>query len=305
MSRRRREVLFPSMSVGNVCGVAKPRRLGHGADNRTIDTGPSILPNVFGIFQAYYKSHQLPQEGADKIACIGFIQLFLIFAMGAVLRPAAVLYVFAIMMTSFCTKYWQFMPTQGVLTGLANGVTTGGSTGGAARRGHGDGRRGLRARRHLFAWAGMFVPVFLIPTFAITKGVDSSLASYLVAITDGASIFGRVNILIAASAATGLVVLFWPKVEATTGIIAFSAVSGGSVAGTLCTDHPEHRHLYGRGHGHRFVFRLCWPSGRRRHSGWVSRLPRAGLLQRRPDHIRCLAGRVGKYKSPVGLFGKT
>lgn len=63
-------------------------------------------------------------------------------------------------------------------------------------------------------------------------------AGHLVAIINGASIFrriipgvlgdrvGRANILIAASAATGLFVLCGSKVEATNGIAAFSAIFG-------------------------------------------------------------------------------
>lgn len=43
--------------------------------------------NVFGIFQAYYQINQLPHEGASRIAWIGSIQAFLIFATGAVGGP--------------------------------------------------------------------------------------------------------------------------------------------------------------------------------------------------------------------------
>src|SRR3546814_2856995 len=43
-----------------------------------------------------------------------------------------------------------------------------------------------------FAMIGMFVPLFLIPTYAITRGMGDTLASYLVAIINGASVFGRV-----------------------------------------------------------------------------------------------------------------
>lgn len=39
-----------------------------------------------------------------------------------VIRPAAVSYLFAIMMTSICTKYWHFMLAQGLLTGLTTGL---------------------------------------------------------------------------------------------------------------------------------------------------------------------------------------
>lgn len=41
--------------------------------------------------------------------------------MNQVIRPAAVVYVFAVMMTSLCTQYWQFMLAQGILTGISMG----------------------------------------------------------------------------------------------------------------------------------------------------------------------------------------
>ena len=43
--------------------------------------------NAFGIFQAYYTFEQLPNEGADRIAWIGSVQAFLMFATGAVGGP--------------------------------------------------------------------------------------------------------------------------------------------------------------------------------------------------------------------------
>jgi len=43
--------------------------------------------NSFGVFQAYYQFHQMPNEPADNIAWIGGIQAFLIFAAGSVGGP--------------------------------------------------------------------------------------------------------------------------------------------------------------------------------------------------------------------------
>lgn len=43
--------------------------------------------NSFGVFQAYYQFHQMPNEPADNIAWIGGIQAFLIFAVGSVAGP--------------------------------------------------------------------------------------------------------------------------------------------------------------------------------------------------------------------------
>jgi MFS family permease len=111
-----------------------------------------------------------------------------------------------------------------------------------------------------FAMVGMFVPMFLIPTYAITKGMNETLANYLIAVLNGASIFGRVipgvlgdkfgriNTLIVAALATGVIVFAWPFAESTAAIVVVTVVfgfwsgaiiSGGSVAVTICTDDPK------------------------------------------------------------------
>jgi hypothetical protein len=43
--------------------------------------------NSFGVFQAYYMSHQLEDHNPDEISWIGSLQAFLIFASGAVGGP--------------------------------------------------------------------------------------------------------------------------------------------------------------------------------------------------------------------------
>jgi hypothetical protein len=43
--------------------------------------------NTFGVFQAYYMYHQLPEHSADEISWIGSIQTFFMLAMGAVGGP--------------------------------------------------------------------------------------------------------------------------------------------------------------------------------------------------------------------------
>ncbi|RMJ09485.1 hypothetical protein CDV36_010901, partial [Fusarium kuroshium] len=68
--------------------------------------------NSFGVLQEYYMTHQLRGESADKVAWIGSMSTFIQFAAGAiggpmfdrfgvrVIRPAALCYIFATMMTS-------------------------------------------------------------------------------------------------------------------------------------------------------------------------------------------------------------
>ncbi|KLU93027.1 hypothetical protein MAPG_11968, partial [Magnaporthiopsis poae ATCC 64411] len=90
--------------------------------------------NSFGVFQSYYMHHQLQNHSPDDISWIGSIQVFLVFLSGAiggpifdrygawVIRPAAVVYVLSVMLTSICTEYWHFVLAQGVLSGISNGL---------------------------------------------------------------------------------------------------------------------------------------------------------------------------------------
>ncbi|TQS33141.1 hypothetical protein Golomagni_06524, partial [Golovinomyces magnicellulatus] len=90
--------------------------------------------NSFGTFEQYYITHQLQGESASKVSWIGSLAAFLQFLTGLVsgpcfdrfgakmLRPAALLYVFAVMMLSICKVYWHFMLVQGVLMGILMGV---------------------------------------------------------------------------------------------------------------------------------------------------------------------------------------
>ncbi|KAB5523835.1 riboflavin transporter MCH5 [Coniochaeta sp. 2T2.1] len=300
--------------------------------------------NSFGVFQAYYLSHQLQNETPDRIAWIGSLQNFLIFASGViggplfdrfgakVLYPASVLYALAVMLTSLCSKYWHFMLCQGVLTGVSQGLVLfpamsampqwfnkkRGAAMGLAIAGSSLGGvvfpialgKMLNESDIGFGWSirvcgfimvpilvfsclavkarlpprktnfllpsafknvlydvlvasvfclliGMFVPLIFIPTYAIQHGVNPTLASYLVAMLNGASIFGRIlpgiaadrvgrlNVLAAMGASTGILVFVWPQVSGTAGIIVFSIffgftsgaiVSGATVAISMCPD---------------------------------------------------------------------
>ncbi|KAI3559231.1 riboflavin transporter MCH5 [Colletotrichum abscissum] len=301
--------------------------------------------NSFGVFQAYYTRHQLSNHTPDDISWIGSIQAFLVFASGAiggpifdrygawVIRPAAIVYIFSVMMTSLCNEYWHFMLAQGVLSGLSNGLIMfpamaatpqyfkrrRGAAMGLAIAGSSLGavvfpivlselldtlgfgwavricgfimmpfllyssvavRARLPPRRsQFFIWkafrqplflcltggvclmfVGMFIPFFYLPTFGIDHGLSPSLASYLVAVINGASIpgriipgvlgdkFGRINILFTAGLLTAISILCWPKAVTEAGIIGFAAaygltsgaiISGGSVVFTLCPKTPK------------------------------------------------------------------
>lgn len=88
--------------------------------------------NSFGVFEAYYAEDQLAGEGETTIAWIGAISIFFIFAVAVVsgplldfFGPGLMLYVgaigtvFAMMMTSLCTKLYQFILAQGICLGVS------------------------------------------------------------------------------------------------------------------------------------------------------------------------------------------
>ncbi|CAG8942994.1 unnamed protein product [Penicillium salamii] len=281
--------------------------------------------NSFGVFQEYYLSHQLKGQPADKVAWIGSLSTFLQLAAGAVggplfdrygawvIRPAAVLYVFALMMTSLCEQYWQFMLAQGVLLGISMGflqfpsmaavmqyfdkniaaalgaAVAGSSIGGvvipialskmlnSTSLGFGWSVRiigfvvtpllafsclTVKARlpprktsfyilsaftkidfcllvaAMFFMFFGFFTPLFYMPTYAVTRGMDATLASYLLAILNAASTFGRVipgvladkfgrlNVLSTGGIITGIIIFCMNKPESNPALIVYSIIFG-------------------------------------------------------------------------------
>lgn len=85
---------------------------------------------------------------------------------------------------------------------------------------------------------GVFIPIFYLPTYAVEHGMSSNLSFYLASIVNGASFFGRVipgitadrfgpfNMLFAAAASTGILILCWPSATTNAGIIVFAVVFG-------------------------------------------------------------------------------
>ncbi|CAP74170.1 Pc14g00290 [Penicillium rubens Wisconsin 54-1255] len=93
--------------------------------------------NSFGIFQEYYTKNQLSSSPTSTIAWLGAIAIFLLFAIsvgaGAMLDifgPTLMVYVgsfgcvFALMMTSLCHEFYQFLLAQGVVLGISMGMAT-------------------------------------------------------------------------------------------------------------------------------------------------------------------------------------
>lgn len=92
----------------------------------------SGMVNSFGVFQTYYESHILLNENASRISWIGSLQGCLSLLVGALTGPlfdlgyfrhmilfGTLLLSFALMMTSLCDEYWQFMLAQSLCFGLA------------------------------------------------------------------------------------------------------------------------------------------------------------------------------------------
>ncbi|KAH6851060.1 major facilitator superfamily domain-containing protein [Chaetomium sp. MPI-CAGE-AT-0009] len=308
--------------------------------------------NSFGVFQAYYMAHQLHDQTPDNVAWIGSLMSFIQFAGGLVagplfdrygawvIRPGAVLYVFALMMTSICKEYWQFMLAQGVLTGLAMSVmqvpafaavsqyfdkkraaaiglvVSGSSIGGivfpiALSKMLNDSTLGFGWSVRIMAFAitpllafacftitarfpprqtnffmmsafkevrflvviaaawccfiGMFAPLFFLPTYAILRGINPTFASYLLAIVNGASTFGRIipgiladkfgklNVFGLGGILTGVIVLCMNSAVSTAGLVVYAIafgftsgtiISGSSAALSICTDDPRNLGTY-------------------------------------------------------------
>ncbi|KAJ7882538.1 MFS general substrate transporter [Mycena olivaceomarginata] len=91
--------------------------------------------NAFGTFQAWYAEHQLSHLEPSTIAWIGSLQLWVFFFSGGpigrlfdvygprwIMIIGSVVYVFAIMMTSISTQYYQYLLAHGVLFGLGVGM---------------------------------------------------------------------------------------------------------------------------------------------------------------------------------------
>lgn len=91
-----------------------------------------------------------------------------------------------------------------------------------------------------FMLLGTFVPLFYIPTYAVSRGMDPTLASYLLAIINAASTFGRVipgiladkfgrlNMFAFGAIITSIVIFCWNKTESTAALVVYSIAIGFS-----------------------------------------------------------------------------
>ncbi|KAJ5652723.1 hypothetical protein N7507_010149 [Penicillium longicatenatum] len=93
--------------------------------------------NSFGVFEDYYATAQLAHESQSTIGWLGAMAIFFLFlistvagAMLDVFGPKLMIWtgsvgtVFAVMMTSLCTEFYQFLLAQGILLGISMALAT-------------------------------------------------------------------------------------------------------------------------------------------------------------------------------------
>lgn len=85
---------------------------------------------------------------------------------------------------------------------------------------------------------GFFVPFFYISTYAVSLGMSSSLAFYLVSIVNAASLFGRIlpgivadrwgrfNMLVVSAFTAGIVAFCWSAAMSVAGLVVWAAAYG-------------------------------------------------------------------------------
>lgn len=114
-------------------------------------------------------------------------------------------------------------------------------------------------------FVGLFTPLFYLPTYAVSRGIETTLASYMLAILNAASTFGRIipgiladkfgrlNMLSIAGVMNGIVVLCFDQPKSTAGLVVYAVVfgftsgmiiSGASAAFTLCPKDPRDMGTY-------------------------------------------------------------
>lgn len=116
-----------------------------------------------------------------------------------------------------------------------------------------------------FMMMGMWTPIFYIPVYAVSRGMNPLLASYLLAMINGSSTFGRIipgiladklgrlNMFAFAGTATGIMVFCINEPTTNAGIIVYSVffgfvsgtiVSAGSAAISGCTKDARNMGTY-------------------------------------------------------------
>lgn len=128
-----------------------------------------------------------------------------------------------------------------------------------------DARFLLVVAAFFFASIGMFTPLFYLPTYAVTRGVEATMAGYLLAILNAASTFGRVipgvladrygriNALLTGCFGTGIIIFCFSAAKTEAALIVYavfvgffsgSITSAGSAAISICCPNPRDMGTY-------------------------------------------------------------
>lgn len=89
-----------------------------------------------------------------------------------------------------------------------------------------------------FGFAGMYIPMFYIQTYAIQQGIDKELAFYLLSVLNAGSTFGRIipnyladrvgpfNVILWCCACSTVLIFCWIRITSQSGLIAFCVLYG-------------------------------------------------------------------------------
>lgn len=188
-----------------------------------------------------------------------------------------------------------------------------------------DGLYSLIVIALFFMLIGMFVPLFYISTYAVSRGIDATLASYLVAILNAASTFGRIipgvladkfgrlNAFTIGGLATGIVVFCFNEAKSEAALVVYSLavgfasgtiVSGASAALAMCIRNTQQSGTYmGMGLGLGSLAVLVGPpvSGALiAHYGYAQMAYFSGTM----CIVGAMVGLVAKATTPQGFFGR-
>ncbi|KAK3381477.1 major facilitator superfamily domain-containing protein [Podospora didyma] len=177
-----------------------------------------------------------------------------------------------------------------------------------------------------FLFFSFLTPIFFLPTYAVSRGINPTLAGYLLAILNAASTFGRVipailadkygrlNAFALGGILTAVTIFCFNQVTNTVGFVAYAIffgfasgtiISGASAAMSLCTDDPRNIGTYmGMGMSISGVGGLIGPpvSGAfvRTYGGFYEVAMFSGAM--------CLVGGLvtlgTKFSTPQGIFGR-
>jgi predicted MFS family arabinose efflux permease len=96
----------------------------------------------------------------------------------------------------------------------------------------------LTVTAYFFIFWGVLGPFFYLPSLSMQRGMGTELASYLIAILNGSSLFGRIlpgivadrlgryNMMLLVALGSGILLLFWEHLVSNASIIIFTALFG-------------------------------------------------------------------------------